>query len=204
VEFLGYLVSGEGIRPLPERVRAIFDYQRPTTAKGLRRYLGMLNFSGRRFLPEAAKTLAPLNNDLLRGNIRGKTPVEWFSIAQEAFDASRESLAKTALLAHPRGNAEIPLFTDASDQSIGAALQQPGDNGWEPLAFFSKKLSPAESKYSAFDRELLAIYLAIKHFQHMLEARTFAIYTDHKPLTFAFRQKPEKSTPRQFRHLVLS
>jgi len=167
VEFLGYLISGEGVRPLSERVRAISDYPRPTTAKGLQRYLGMLNFY-RRFLPEAAKTLASLN-DLLRGNARGKTPVEWFSRAQEAFDASRESLAKTALLAHPRGNAKIALFTDASDQSVGAALQQQGDSGWEPLAFFSKKLSPAESKYSAFDRELLAIYFAIKHFQHMVE-----------------------------------
>jgi len=199
VEFLGYLVSGEGIRPLPERVRAISEYPRPTTAKGLRRYLGMLNFY-RRCLSEAAKTLAPLN-DLLRSNACGKTLVEWSPKAQKAFDASRESLAKTALLAHPRGNAKIALFTDASDQSVGAALQQQGNNGWEPLAFFSKKLSPAESKYSAFDRELLVIYFAIKHFQHMLEARTFTIYTDHKPLTFAFQQKPEKSTPRQFRHL---
>jgi len=68
-------------------------------------------------------------------------------------------------------------------------------------AFFSKKLSPTEAKYSAFDRELLAVYLAIKHFRHMVEARRFVIYTDHKPLTFAFRQKPEKCTPRQFRHL---
>jgi len=56
-------------------------------------------------------------------------------------------------------------------------------------------------KYSAVDRELLAIYLAIKHFRHMVEARRFVIYTDHKPLTFAFRQKPEKRTLRQFRHL---
>jgi len=115
--------------------------------------------------------------------------VAWFSIAQEAFDASRESLDKIALLEHPRTNAEIALFKDqfkVSDQSIRAALQQQGDNGWEPLAFFSKKLSPAESKCSAFDRELLAIYFAIKHFQYMLEARTFTIYTDYKPLTSAF------------------
>jgi len=73
----------------------------------------MLNFY-RRFLPEAAKTLAPLN-DLLRDNARGKTPVEWSPKAQKAFDASRESLVKTALLAHPRGNVKIALFTDTSD-----------------------------------------------------------------------------------------
>jgi len=80
----------------------------------------------------------------------------------------------------------------------GAALQQREDNILEPLAFFSDS---AEAKYSAFDRELSAIYLAIKHFRHMLGTRTFVIYTDHIPLTFAFKQKSEKSSPRQFRHL---
>jgi len=131
------------------------------------------------------ENLAPFN-DLLHGNVRGKTPVSWFLQAQEAFDASRESLAKTALLAHPKTNAELALFTDAFDQSIGAALQQQRDNRWELLALLSKKLNPAESKYREFDRKLLAVYLAIKHF-YMLEARMFTIYTDHKPLIFAFR-----------------
>jgi len=98
-------------------------------------------------------------------------------------------------------NGELVLFT-ASNQNIEAALQQRGNcNCWESLAFFSKKLSKDETKYSAFDRDLLAIYLAIKHFRHMLEVKTFVIYTGHKPLTFAFKQKPEKSSPQQFRHL---
>jgi len=97
-------------------------------------------------------------------------------------------------------NGELALFTDTSNQSR-EALQQRRNKCWKSLAFFSKKLSKAETKYSAFDREMLAIYLAIKHFRHMLEARTFVIYTDHKPLTFAFRLKPEKSSPRQFHHL---
>ncbi|EFN71769.1 Uncharacterized protein F44E2.2, partial [Camponotus floridanus] len=90
---------------------------------------------------------------------------------------------------------------DASDSSVGAALQQRGEDGWEPLAFFSKKLSPTEEKYSAFDRELLAIYLAVKHFRHMVEARNFIIFTDHKPIIYSFKQKPDKCSPRQFRHL---
>jgi len=93
-------------------------------------------------------------------------------------------------------NGEFALFTDASNQSIRAALQQRGNNCWEPLAFFSRKLSEAETKYTAFDRELLTIYLAIKHFRRILEARTFVIYRDHKPLRFAFKQKSEKSSPR--------
>jgi len=83
-------------------------------------------------------------------------------------------------------NAKLALFTDASNHNIATALQRE-DNGWKSLAFFSKKLSTADAKYSAFDRELLSIYLAIKHFQYILEPRTFVIYTDHKPLIFTFR-----------------
>jgi len=90
----------------------------------------MFNFY-KRFLPNAAKTLAPLN-DLLQGNIRGKIPMAWFSIVQEAFDAIKFRADKTALLAHPKTNAGITLFTDASNQNIGAALQQQRDNVWEP------------------------------------------------------------------------
>jgi len=78
------------------------------------------------------------------------------------------------------------MVSDASDFTVGAVLQQRIGDSWEPLAFFSKKLSGAEEKYGAYDRQLLAIYLAVKHFRHMVEARTFTIYTEHKPITFAF------------------
>ena len=91
----------------------------------------------------------------------------------------------------------MSLTTDASLTAVGAVLS--GSDG-APLAFFSKKLSPAEVKYSAFDRELLAVYQAIKHFRHMLEGRPFSVWTDHKPLCGALNSAADKS-PRQTRHL---
>jgi hypothetical protein len=69
---------------------------------------------------------------------------------------------------------------------MGAVLQQRVDNAWQPLAF-SRKLNPAQSKYSAYDRVL--VYEVVKHFRHMLEARHFIIFADHKPITYAFQQK---------------
>jgi len=81
---------------------------------------------------------------------------------------------------------------------MGAVLQQRVQDVWQPLAFLSRKLSPAQQKY---DRELLAIYEAVRYFRYMLEARHFTILTDHKPLTFAFHQKRDKYSPRQFNHL---
>ncbi|GFU53477.1 retrovirus-related Pol polyprotein from transposon opus [Trichonephila clavipes] len=88
-----------------------------------------------------------------------------------------------------------------SDYAIGGALHQVVDSELQPLAFFSRKLTSSEKSYSAYDRELLAIYSAIRHFRYMLEARDFTVFTDHKPLTYAFRQKSDKCSPRQIRQL---
>ena len=85
---------------------------------------------------------------------------------------------------------------------MGAVLQQRIDDAWVPLSFFSRKLLETEKKYSAFDRELLAAYLSIRHFRFMLEGRDFLLFTDHKPLTSAlFRSSPPWSA-RQKRHLA--
>ena len=92
-------------------------------------------------------------------------------------------------------------MTDASDVAVGAVLQQYVDGMWHPISFFSKKLKPAETRYSTFDRELLAIYLAIRHFRHFLEGREFHVLTDHKPLTFALQARPDRHSPRQARQL---
>jgi cleavage and polyadenylation specificity factor subunit 1 len=84
---------------------------------------------------------------------------------------------------------------------MGAELQQRVYNAWLPLAFFSKRLNPAQKEYSAYNRKLLAVYEAVKHFRHVLEARHFIILTDYKPITYAFQQKRDKCSPRQFNHL---
>ena len=80
---------------------------------------------------------------------------------------------------------------------MGASLEQKLSNIWKPLAFFSRKFSPTQRKYSAYDRELTAIYEAIKHFRHFLERRDFKILTDHKAPSYAFTQRSEKASPRQ-------
>ena len=103
------------------------------------------------------------------------------------------------MLAYPIPGAPISLTVDASDYAMGAVLQQRANNELQPLGF--SLLTPAQQKYSAYDRELLAIYTAVKHFRRALEGRNFVIYTDHTPLTYAFRQKLEKYSPRQFRYL---
>lgn len=199
VTFLGYRISESGTMPLDEKVQAIREFPPPKDVRSLRRFLGMVNFY-RRFLPNAAQTQAPLNA-LLMGAVKGSTPIVLSDEALKAFTDTKESLSKAALLAHPDCGAKLALVTDASDIAIGAVLQQLKDQTWEPLGFFSRKLSPTQQKYSPYDRELLAIYESIKYFRHMVEARHFVVYTDHKPISYAFQERKRNCSPRQFRHL---
>lgn len=199
ITFLGHDVSPDGIRPLPDKVQAIHDYPVPTTVREMRRFLGMYNFY-RRFIPGAAEIQAPLNVVLMGPKTKPSQPITMTEEMMTALNNCKRSLADAAMLYHPESDAELAVFTDASDASIGAALQQRRNNAWKPLAFFSRRLTSAQKKYSPYDRELLAIYDAIRHFRHMVEARAFAVYTDHKPLTFAFSYNREKCSPRQFRY----
>ncbi|XP_051156384.1 uncharacterized protein LOC127278627, partial [Leptopilina boulardi] len=153
ITFLGYTVNSRGIEPLKERVEVIMNFPKPATIKKLRCYLGMFNFY-RRFIPQAAKILQSLNN-LLKGQKAGKNPVPWNSEAEIAFNASKNALANAALLAHPVPGATLSIVVDASDYAMGAVLQQLVDDAWQPLAFYTKTLSSAQQKYSAYDRELL-------------------------------------------------
>ncbi|GFT14638.1 retrovirus-related Pol polyprotein from transposon 17.6 [Trichonephila clavipes] len=199
--FLGHLITPDGIKPLPDKVQAVLDYKQPETVGSLRKFLGLLNFY-RRFLPKAAEQQYLLS-EFLKGS-KGKKdskPLNWSSEAITAFQRCKQALADAALLAHPSPSAPLAPHVAASDYAIGGALHQVVDSELQPLAFFSRKLTSSEKSYSAYDRELLAIYSAIRHFRYMLEARDFTVFTDHKPLTYAFRQKSDKCSPRQIRQL---
>ena len=100
-------------------------------------------------------------------------------------------------------DAPTTIMVDASDTAVGAVLQQQQGDTLVPLCFFSKKLQPAETRYSTFDRELLAAYLAVKHFRYFIEGRQFTLLTDHKPIVHALQTPSANSTPRQTRHLSL-
>ncbi|GBL88486.1 Retrovirus-related Pol polyprotein from transposon 297 [Araneus ventricosus] len=202
VKFLGHIVTPDGITPLPEKVSAITDFPEPSTVKELLRFLALINFY-RRFVPNAARTQAVLNAYLKGAKKSDKTPITWTNEAKNAFEKCKQDLAEATVLYHPSVNATLAIVVDASDNAVGAALQQQVTAGWQPLAFYSKSLSPAQRRYSAYDRELLAAYMAIKYFRLMVEGRSFILFTDHKPLTFAFRQKEDKCSPRQLRQLDL-
>jgi hypothetical protein len=146
----------------------------------------MLKFY-KRFLPHAAATEAPLHDVLSGPRVKGSHPITWTPERLKAFEECKASFSRATLLAHPDTSAPLAFVIDASTSAMDAILQQRIKNAWQPLAFFSKKLNLARQKYSDYNGELLAIYEAITHFCHMLEALKFIIFTDHRPITYAFQ-----------------
>ena len=198
IDFLGHRITRDGAVPLPAKVEAITNFPRPITVKSLQEFLGMVNFY-HRFIPQAARVMDSLH-DALKGP--SKQLVEWTEARVKAFDGTKAALARATMLAHPDPMAPIAVTSDASDLAVGAVFEQWVDGDWQPLAFFSRRLRDSERKYSAFDRELLALYLAIRHFRAMLEGRRFTAFVDHKPLTFAMSKTSEPWSARQQRHLA--
>ncbi len=199
IDFLGHHITEQGSIPLGQKVQAVREFPKPMNIKGLQEFVGMINFYNR-FLPHSAEILAPLYQAIGK-NSRSIKKISWSDDMDRAFDQAKEMLAKATLLNHPDPSSPIALTTDASDTAIGAVLEQKIKGNWQPLAFLSKKLKTAEQKYSTYDRELLAIYLGIKHFKYFLEGREFCIFTDHKPLPFSLAKISEPGPARQQRQL---
>ena len=193
--YLGHLITVEGVRPVPSRIEAIRNFPTPNSRSSLQRFLGIINFY-HRFLPTIASRLAPLH---AASAGRGKE-LAWTTECQDSFENAKAALAHAILLHHPQANAPTRITVDASDLAIGAQIEQLHHGYWVPIAFFSRKLSSTEMKYSTSDRELLAAYQAVHHFRYFVEGKPFTLYTDHKPLTFALSNNADRS-PRQSRHL---
>ncbi|BHF63963.1 hypothetical protein SprV_0200695900 [Sparganum proliferum] len=177
LKFLGHQLDVEGLRPLPSKVEAIRNFPPPTPKRQLQRFLGMVNFY-RRFLPNCADLMLPLTN-MLSGP---KGPLGLTGEALTAAQRIKNSLVDVTLLVHPASEAQLSLMVDASTVSVGAVLQQHLAGSTLPLAFFAKKLLRAGTRYSTFGCELLAIYLAVKHFRPLASIQCF-----HPPPTCVHR-----------------
>ena len=199
IAFLGHLVSSHGIKPLPDKIEAIQKYPLPTTVKQLRRYLGMIQYYNR-FVPQAAKYLAPLN-EFMRGGVKNSQKLQWNTVSENAFLQSKTLLVDSTSLVFPDSHSPMAVFVDASDIAVGAVLQIKKEGVWCPVAFFSRRLDQTQCKYATFDRELLAAYSATKHFRHFLECKEFALFTDHKPLVRAFQSAHSQESGRRARQM---
>ena len=160
IDFLGHSIDACGARPLSTKVEAIQQFPTPTSLKSLQQLAGMINFY-HRFIPASARIMAPIYQAL-----KGKpSKFQWNDELHLASNNAKQALVHSTLLHHPQKHAALALTVDASSIAVGGVLEQLVDNVWKPLAFFSRQLRKPETKYSAFDRELLAVYLAVRHFR---------------------------------------
>ncbi|KAL0160101.1 hypothetical protein M9458_043826, partial [Cirrhinus mrigala] len=183
VSFLGYVISGDGVRMEQNKVAAVSQWKEPQTIKELQRFLGFVNFY-RRFIKNFSLLATPLTS-MLKGS---KKTLQWNSNAREAFQRLKQAFTSASVLQHPDPNKPFVIEVDAADTGVGAVLSQWSGEplALHPCAYYSKKLTPAEQNYGIGDRELLAIKQALEEWRHWLEGakHPFQVITDHKNLQY--------------------
>ncbi|GJP82565.1 hypothetical protein CLOP_g12808, partial [Closterium sp. NIES-67] len=157
VQFLGHMVSAQGVHVDPKKIEAVRTWK----------------------TPENAKIAAPLTNQLKKN-----TPYKWEPKHQEAVEQLKQALTSAPVLILPDPEHDYVIETDASDQAVGAVLMQDQGNGLQPIAYLSKKLHGAELNYPIHDKEALAIVIAFKAWRCYLEGRRTTVYTDHCSLKY--------------------
>lgn len=180
VQYLGYIIDQQGLRPMEEKVQAIKEAPSPGNITELRAFLGILNYYSK-FLPNLATVLAPLYKLLHKD-----TKWFWGEEQRQAFQEAKEMLQSDALLVHYSSEKKLLLACDASPYGIGAVHSHIDDNNVERPA--SRSLTKAEKAYSQLDKEALAIVFGVKKFHSYLVGRSFVIQSDHQPLYHLFHQ----------------
>ena len=159
--------------------------RRPTTKEEVRLLLGLANYY-RAHIPTFAAVAAPLT-DLTRKGQPNK--IQWGQAQEKAFSSLQDCLLKQPILRLPDHSKPFILRTDASNFGLGAALMQQHDEKLYPVAYASKKLAPAETKYSTLEKECLGIVWGITKFRLYLAGKPFVLQTDHQPLAYINKTK---------------
>ena len=179
VEFLGHIVSADGIATDPGKTNVVSNWPTPQSKKEVQQFLGLANYY-RRFVKNFAGISKPLHR-LTEKNV----PFEWTRHCQSAFDELRKCLVSSPVLAYPDYNRQFILDTDASDTGIGAVLSQISDQGSERvIAYASRSLTRPEQRYCVTRKELLAVVSFVQHFRQYLLGREFTLRTDHASLVW--------------------
>ena len=155
--------------PVPKKVQAILNIVISKTKKQLRRFIGMINYYRDMFI-RRSEMLAQLTA-LTSKNAKW----EWTDAHTDAFNKIKKNISREVLLAYPDFTQIFDIHTDASKIQLGAVISQNG----KPIAFYSRKLNPALTRYTTTERELLAIVETLKEFKNILIGQQIRVYTDH-------------------------
>ena len=180
LKYLGYVVDAHGLHTDPEKVKCILDFPTPSSPKMVKSFLGMAGWY-RRFIRNFSCIAAPLSR--LTSTRKGAPAFAWNPEAEESFQKLKSALISSPILACPDFSKPFALHCDASLYGLGGMLAQTVDGVEHPIAFTSRTLLPAETRYSATEREALSVIHAVEHFRGYLEGGPkVKIFTDHASL----------------------
>lgn len=174
VEYLGHLITPQGLKPNPKQVQAVIEFPVPESVTNVRQFLGLTSYY-RRFIAQFAKIAALLHALTLKDAV-----FEWSRECEVAFEALKAAITHSPVLAYPNFSLDFVLETDACVKGLGAVLSQCQDDDiLHPVAFASRSLSLAERNYSVTDLETLAVVWAMQHFRAYLYGHKVTVITDH-------------------------
>jgi hypothetical protein len=173
VAYLGYVITAQGVATDLEKIKVIENWQTPTNAKELRSFLGLAGFY-RKFVKNFGVISRPLFNLLKKYAL-----FVWTQDHQTSFDLLKQALVSALVLALPDFTKQFCIYTDACQTGVGAVLMQNG----HPLAFLSRALGPKNQGLSTYEKEYMAILLAVTQWRSYLQFTEFIVYTDHRSLS---------------------
>jgi hypothetical protein len=183
IDFLGYTISEGTLSADAKKIQAIQTLQSPSNLTEVRSFLGMTGFY-RRFIKDYAQLALPLT-ELLKESVR----FSWSAKEEASFKLLKEALSSAPTLILPQFHLPFHVTCDASGTAIGAVLAQTLEDGIHPVAYESRKLTPAEQNYPVHELELLSIVHALKIWRCYLEGKSFVVFTDHASLQHLKTQK---------------
>jgi hypothetical protein len=178
VEFLGHVISKEGMAVNPSKVASILEWEAPKNVKQIRGFLGMAGYY-RRFIEGFSKIAGPMTK-LLQKN----TPFVWSEECETSFQTFKK-VTTTPVLVVPETGKDYTIYCDASKNGLGCVLMQDR----KVTAYGSRQLRPHEVNYLTHDHELATVVFALKGWRHFLYGAKCELYTDHKSLKYFFTQK---------------
>ena len=173
LEYLGYWITRKGVMPVPKKIEAIKNIATPKSIRDVRKFVGMVNYYRDMWI-RRSDTLAPLTKLCSKS-----AKFIWKEEQEKAFNTMKKTLCRETILAYPDFSKPFDIHTDASHTQLGAVISQ----NKRPIAFYSRKLSDAQTRYTTTERELLAIVETLKEFRNILLGQQIIVYTDHKNLT---------------------
>ncbi|PNX97560.1 retrotransposon-related protein, partial [Trifolium pratense] len=187
IEYLGHVISKAGVNVDPSKVDSVLQWPVPKNVKGVRGFLGLTGYY-RKFIANYGNIAKPLTE------LTKKDGFQWNTAAEEAFQRLKLAVTSAPVLALPNFNLPFEIECDASGKGVGAVLMQLK----HPIAYFSKAFASSKLSKSAYDKELMALVLAIQHWRHYLLGRRFIVYSDQKSLRHLLQQRITTSNQQEW------